>query len=151
MPSGSGAAREVLDGASVRGADFEGLLASTIAQGSVGERVARTFDAVNASFPDQRMDQIARQIAEVQPDLVALQEVTLWRTQSPGDGTSTAAADVAWDYLALLVEGLARRGLSYTVEVDVEAVHTDVEVTGSFGGGTMDVRFTDRDVMLVRA
>jgi endonuclease/exonuclease/phosphatase family metal-dependent hydrolase len=107
--------------------------------------VTQIFDAVKATDPDARMDLVADQIASAAPDLVALQEVAEWRTQTPADGTATPANDVAFDFLTSIVDGLARRGLTY--QVAVVGTNSDVEATAT---GNMDVRFTDRDVILAR-
>src|SRR5689334_18224873 len=68
--------------------------------GDLGPAVAQIFDTVKASDPEARMDLVADQIASAPPDLVALQEVAWWRTQSPADGTATPANDVAFDFLS---------------------------------------------------
>jgi endonuclease/exonuclease/phosphatase family metal-dependent hydrolase len=97
---------------------------------------------------------LAAEIAAQGPDLVGLQEVSLWRTQTPGDaaiGGTTPATTVAYDYLALLLQELQVRGLTYTAVATVEL--TDVELPVPLGGtppAFMDVRFTDRGVILAR-
>jgi endonuclease/exonuclease/phosphatase family metal-dependent hydrolase len=89
---------------------------------------------------------IAGEIAAARPDLVGLQEVALWRTQIPGDGTRTEATQVAYDLLALIVAELHALGAEYQVATTFTGV--DVELTGASGN---DYRFTDRDAILVRA
>jgi endonuclease/exonuclease/phosphatase family metal-dependent hydrolase len=131
------------------GADLVPLLSGAIDPRDVGGVVATTFAAVQATDPPARADAWAAELAAVQPDLVALQEVALWRTQSPGDGAATAATVVAYDFLQLLVDALGRRGLIYRPAIVAE--HTDVEAAGDFPGMPMDVRFTDRDAILVNA
>jgi endonuclease/exonuclease/phosphatase family metal-dependent hydrolase len=91
------------------------------------------------------MDAVAAEIAATTPDLVGLVEAALWRTQSPADGTATPATDVRYDFVQLIIDGLARRGLTYVRSA--EAMNSDVEVNA----GDIDVRLTDRDVMLTRA
>jgi endonuclease/exonuclease/phosphatase family metal-dependent hydrolase len=130
------------------GTDLESLFPTAPDPSSAAESVAAAFRAVQASDPRARADAVAARLAAVAPDVVALQEVALWRTQVPADGATTAATDVAYDFLELVVDALARRGLAYTA---FSTTHTDVEVTGAFAGGLMDVRFTDRDVLLLSA
>jgi hypothetical protein len=108
-------------------------------------------------FP-ARAGALAALIAQRRPHLVGLQEAALYRVQSPGDavyGGSIPATTVAYDFLALLVDSLAARGLSYVVAASDST--TDVEVpvfTGVDGAGNPtfdDVRLTDRDAVLARA
>jgi len=61
-----------------------------------------------ASDPAARIEVIARQIADTEPHLVSLQEVATWST-----GPSPAQLDVEFDYLQMLLDALAARGLAY--------------------------------------
>jgi endonuclease/exonuclease/phosphatase family metal-dependent hydrolase len=131
------------------GADLAPLFSNALNPADVGPAVARVFQAVQATDPPARVDEVAALLAVASPDVVALQEVALWRTQTPADGSATPAADVAYDFLQLLVDALARRGLSYTPII--VATRADVEATGAFTPASMDVRFTDRDVLLVNS
>ena len=63
---------------------------------------------LQSNFP-VRAEALAEQIVRRNPDLVALQEVSLIRRQSPGDlivGGTTLATDVELDYLAILLDAL---------------------------------------------
>jgi len=105
---------------------------------------------LQSNFP-VRAEALAEEIVRRDPDLVALQEVSLLRRQSPGDlivGGTTLATDVELDYLAILMDALARRGGHYVVASQVQ--DTDVEVPLFTGTSFDDVRLTDRDVILVR-
>jgi endonuclease/exonuclease/phosphatase family metal-dependent hydrolase len=95
-----------------------------------------------------RAEALADEVAATRPDLIGLQEASLFRTQVPRD-PATPATDVALDYLQILRNELAERGLSYAA-VSV-ATDFDAEVP-VFGGpsGLIDVRLTDRDVVLAR-
>jgi len=116
-------------------------------------RVVETWQMLHATDFAERAEALADEIAEAGPHLVGLQEITLFRTQSPGDaviGGTVPAEDVYLDFLSILMNGLADRGLSYTVVAEVEA--TDVEVPLPLGDGTFsDVRMTDYDVVLARS
>ena len=109
--------------------------------------------SVTAShFPD-RAAVLADEIARTKPDLVALQEVSLYRTQAPSNWTTGAApdaTDVALDFLQVLLDALAAAGQDYrTAAVGWNA---DAELpTWDEAGTTYDLRLTDRDVLLVRA
>ena len=108
------------------------------------------------NFP-QRAGALAREIAANRPELVGLQEAALYRIQSPGDivlGGTTLATQVVYDFLQLLVDSLAARGLDYVI-ADQDAT-TDIEVpVYNPDNGTPipfdDIRLTDRDAVLARA
>jgi endonuclease/exonuclease/phosphatase family metal-dependent hydrolase len=105
------------------------------------EGVDLTLAEIQESNIPQRADLLARKIAREQPDLVALQEVTLWRIGP----TPETATHVLYDQLKLLLRALARHGTPY----DIVAVNTltDLALPGSKGS----LRYTDRDALLVRS
>ena len=116
---------------------------------SPAEFVARATQgwlAVVASDPEARAEAWADEIAETLPDVVGLQEASLFRIDTPADGPATPAEEVRFDYVALLLDALERRGLRY--EVAAEFTGADIEVPTALG---FDVRLTDRDLILVRA
>jgi endonuclease/exonuclease/phosphatase family metal-dependent hydrolase len=100
-----------------------------------------------------RAEAIADEIVRARPDVVGLQEVTLWRDQAPGDVRTQPVPDApqaAFDFLAILSGALRARGVPYTsvatsTGVDVEFPRLDPVA------GLVDVRLTDRDVLMVRA
>ncbi len=114
--------------------------------------VAQTWAGIQSTDFPQRARLIAREVAVSRPDLIGLQEVALFRTQSPGDflvGNPEPAEDVAFDYLDILLGELRRRGLRYEVATSVENI--DVELPAATSPTTLDdIRYTDRDVVLVR-
>jgi endonuclease/exonuclease/phosphatase family metal-dependent hydrolase len=118
---------------------------------TLAQAVAQVFSEVAAANPPERLSAIADEIARESPDLVGLQEAQLWRTQ-PGvaDGPATPAETVVYDYLAILLDALAERGIGY--HVIVVSTNYDVEAPGLFPApvGLMDVRLTDRDAILAR-
>jgi endonuclease/exonuclease/phosphatase family metal-dependent hydrolase len=89
------------------------------------------------------MTLVAKEIAKAKPDLVGLQEVTLWRTGPKGD--PAPATTVAIDYLAVLRRQLAASGAHYRVVADQRTL--DLEGPTDRG---VDVRFTDGNVILAR-
>ncbi|MDD5141169.1 MAG: endonuclease/exonuclease/phosphatase family protein [Verrucomicrobiales bacterium] len=115
--------------------------------------VTGVYYEIVASAPPVRLQTVANQIAAKMPDIVAVEEASLIRVQSPGDlllGGTNAATDVVYDYLQMLVQDLQARGAHYKVvstgsEIDIELPMLNME-TGMFD----DVRLTDREAILVR-
>jgi endonuclease/exonuclease/phosphatase family metal-dependent hydrolase len=130
------------------GAELNDIIAATTPQDLVAATTA-AWGQVNANDFASRADALADEIAAAAPDLVGIQEASLWRTQTPGDaaaGGTVAATAVAFDYLGTLLARLSDRGLPYTAVRTVDLF--DVEVPVVVQGGTMDVRLTDRLVVL---
>jgi endonuclease/exonuclease/phosphatase family metal-dependent hydrolase len=138
------------------------------------QAIYEIFGTVQQTDFPTRAEAIADIVMRNKPHVIGLQEVSLIRMQVPADGevdinpspdpslppTLTYvpnAKDVVFDYLQLLVDALAARGLDYVVVEDATAIDADVEFPmASFDGECnmtsvpMDLRLTDRDVVLVR-
>ena len=119
---------------------------------------AGVWGQVGSSAPAERMEAVARIVARERPDLVALQEVALWETapyelRQTAQGTvpvATGAYAPVYDFLDLLLDGLADRGEPYDV-VSTQRNFTSGELPFAIPVSPTDaVRFTDRDVILVR-
>jgi endonuclease/exonuclease/phosphatase family metal-dependent hydrolase len=110
--------------------------------------VEATFSAVERTNFPARAAAVADEIEATQPLLIGLQEVSLFRSQTPGDfllGRFTPnAEEIEFDYLEILLAALHSRGLEYA-PVAVLPV-SDVELPGI----GRDIRLTDREVVLVR-
>lgn len=131
------------------GADINTVLGA--APENVPLAVAQFFANVQATDFRARAKAMAEEIDHLQPDLIGLQEVALYRTQTPGDyvtGIVTPnAADVIQDFLAILLEEMGRRHLNYVVVN--ELANSDIELPATTDGRNFfDVRLTDRDVIL---
>src|ERR687895_13827 len=118
----------------------------------------------------ERAVPLAREIKRSKADLVGLQEVALWRKQTPSDGgappvsplpSATPATAVEQDFLAMLRRELRRQGAKYRVvvvqrefdaELPVDVDGSDATGTGPLAvfGADFDARLTMRDVILVR-
>jgi endonuclease/exonuclease/phosphatase family metal-dependent hydrolase len=103
-----------------------------------------------------RVGALADEIAAFRPDLVGLQEATLWRTQIPGDGPGapgpgTPAPLVLYDFLSMLQAELLARGVPYNVAVERAFFDVEVLVSGIPGQPPTDVRITDRQAILAIA
>jgi hypothetical protein len=134
------------------GTDLDPLLATTDPS-ALPAIAAQEYANVEATDFRERAGALAREIADATPHLVGLQEVGLYRLQSPGDaaqGGGTPAIDTSYDFLGLLLDSLAARGLAYSVAVAHEGV--DEELPALIGGPPLtDLRFTDREVILARS
>ena len=119
---------------------------------------------------EERAAPLAREIKRSKADLVGLQEVALWRKQTPSDGgappispiaTAKPATAVELDFLAILRRELKRAGAKYKVvvvqtefdaELPVDEDGSDATGSGPLAaqGADFDARLTMRDVILVR-
>ena len=128
--------------------------------------IHKTVQATN--FPE-RAEAVADMVMRQKPHVIGLQEVALIRSQFPSDGAIDVdfqngtfrfrpnAEDVVFDYLQLLLDALAARGLDYVEVAGATSWNADIEFPmASFDGDCnptsypMDLRQTDRDVILVR-
>lgn len=114
--------------------------------------VSEFFANVQATNYPERVKEIADEIATTRPHLIGLQEVALYRMQTPGDFLSGQfepnATEVVLDFLALLQNELAVRKLPYRVVS--ESVNVDEELPGVGAAGLFDLRLTLRNVILAR-
>ncbi len=124
-------------------------------------QILRDVDTNN--FP-VRAKGLASEILSKKPDLVGLQEVSLWRTGPVNDFapiTGPTATTVKYDYLQLLLDQLNQEGDRYRVvtaqnEFDFEAPadYNGVPGDGDFPGlndnGEINARLTMRDVILAK-
>jgi endonuclease/exonuclease/phosphatase family metal-dependent hydrolase len=113
----------------------------------------------------ERAKPLAREIKRSKADLVGLQEVALWRTQTPSDlgappqnPNGKPATKVDQDFLAILKRELKRIKAGYKVvvvqrEFDAE-LPVDTDGNNATGeplfGAEFDARLTMRDVILVK-
>jgi len=128
---------------------------------SVPENAAEIFSDIQATDFWQRAEAIADLVAEQEPHLIGLQEVSLIRTQCPDDiilpphDPTPNATDIYADYLQILLEALSARGLEY--EIAEHVVNADVELPVLNLGLLdcpflfFDARLTDHDVTLRRS
>lgn len=106
--------------------------------------VVATYKEVLASDPAGRAGRIADEIRATRPDLIALQEVDLWRTAPRSNPTQQT---VTVDQLQDLLDALAVRGLHYSTVVVAQNLDVQVPTFTTIG----DVHFTDRDVILAHS
>ena len=125
------------------GADLAPILAAPDLAAAFAA-AAQVFATVQASHPEARMAAIADELAKRPPDLVGLQEATLWRSGELG----TEATTVEFDYVQLLLDALAARGLAY--EVVASTTNVDEPFPVATAVGLRVIRVTDREVILAR-
>src|ERR1019366_3948099 len=124
------------------GTDLGYIFAATD-ESSFVQGMAATLAELQASNFQQRAVRLAAELGATKPDLIALQEVTLWRT---GPIMQPPATNILYDQLDQILAELGKLNLHYGViavqsELDTEA---PAPLTG------IDLRTTDRDVILAR-
>lgn len=135
------------------GADLEPVVgaAATGDPNAIAMAVARAWAQIEANDFAVRARVIAREIAASGADVIGLQEVALFHTQFPGDGPNSLATDVAYDYLQIILDELEARGSRYSVAASGASIQVELPAADPTSPtGVMDVRYTDRDVVLVR-
>jgi len=137
------------------GADVDIILAAENPE-DIPLLVTQAFQTMMATNFPERVVALAEEVFESNPHLIGLQEVSLLRTQIPGDaayGGTIPAEDELMDYLEIFKSALQSYGLNYRVVGIIE--NSDVEmpmVTGVTNGvpDFGDIRLTDYDVVLAR-
>lgn len=110
--------------------------------------IKEAWDMLESNNFPERAAALAKEIDDTDPLLVGLQEVSKLMT---GDFFSPAPAKneaEGYDYLELLLEALADRGLDYAPVAVL--TNLDAEFPGQTDDGLRDVRLIDRDVILAR-
>jgi endonuclease/exonuclease/phosphatase family metal-dependent hydrolase len=116
-------------------------------------RVTQAWQHIQLMNFPERATRIAEEIAATSPALVGLQEVPLYRIDPSGDaafGGTNPATVVALDYLATLQGALAARGLCYNVAASNLLTDVELPAVTSAVPTFIDIRYTDRDVILAR-
>ncbi len=122
-----------------QGTDFVEVMSATSFPDFL-HQVTVTLNNVRATKPPLRMAEIAFEIAGQQPDILALQEVTVWRT-----GPSPYELETEFDPLQMIVQDLKFLGLHYKVV----AVVPEFDFTAPSDTGIW-VRTTMQNAILVR-
>lgn len=148
-PSGAGAAPDrevtVMSRNLYLGADIIKAAGAPTPEAQKQAATALWHTVQQTNFP-VRATAIAGEIERTAPDLIGLQEVSLWRTTRPGVTNDVKDANVVvYDFLALLQDRLRARGLHYEAEVVQQEADFEVPTAERF-----DLRLTMRDVILRR-
>jgi endonuclease/exonuclease/phosphatase family metal-dependent hydrolase len=124
------------------GADLIPL--ATSAKGAAFEQAAgNVLRQVEADGPTARMKLVGDEIAKAKPDLVGLQEVSLWRTGPKSD--PAPATHVVVDYLKVITRELERRHAPYRVVTERLGFNVEGPTDQN-----VDVRLTLGDAVLAR-
>jgi endonuclease/exonuclease/phosphatase family metal-dependent hydrolase len=125
------------------GSSFSKALTATDPEGFV-RGVSEIWSNVRRTDFRTRAGAIAGEIAATRPDVVGLQEASMWE-RAAGSGALEPAAD----YLEILLDALRARGVSYRAAVVVPGF--TVTAPAFEDGRPITLRLTDRDAILVRA
>jgi len=138
------------------GTDVTSLLGETSLL-EIPSAVQAAFNQLEDTDFPERAETLAAEIEKTLPHLIGLQEVAHVFYQSPGDflaGNPQSASTEIYDYLEILMDALAARGLNYSVaavisnaDIELPILPTSYSEPGSF---LDDIRLVDRDVILVR-
>ncbi len=145
------------------GADLGPAISSTGFEEFIDANGQILRDVDTNNFP-VRAKGLAKEIKSKSPDLVGLQEVSMWRTGEPGlpknkpadPPESFTSTEVRYDYLNLLMNQLNKgkkryRVVHVTTEFDFEApANFDDDPATGLIGGEINGRLTMRDVILKR-
>jgi endonuclease/exonuclease/phosphatase family metal-dependent hydrolase len=124
------------------GTDFGPLVAATSASQFLSAAAA-AWEEVEASNIPERAAGIAEEIATDKPDLVSIEEASIWRT---GPLLKGPASTVVYDALGSLDSALSADGASYRLVV----VENEFDLEGPTSLG-YDVRVSDQDAILARS
>jgi hypothetical protein len=118
---------------------------------------------VDASDFPSRAKLLAKEIAKANPDLLGLQELAIWKDQTPSDlgapplGPGTPATHVRYDFLKLLQKELKKKDANYEVaslqkefSAELPADTDGDDGTGGLFGADLDGSLTMQDAILVR-
>ena len=131
------------------GADLFRLLDTS---SPLADRVDSLWATVTETNFRARASVLADEINTYRPHVIGLQEVTLYRTQTPGDGKNTPAVAEDTNFLTILDAAVKSKsmftvdGLSYNIVAVTSGADGEFE-----NSNNIDIRLTDRDVLLVRS
>ena len=123
-------------------------LASAPDKAAFEQAAGQRFQTVqNNDFP-RRAKALAAEIKKAKPDIIGVQEATIWRRGADGikDGSATPATQVVYDSSKELQKALRAAGTPYREAVG--RTWFDFEAPTALN---YDVRVTQRDVILVRS
>jgi hypothetical protein len=138
------------------GAAIEEIFSPDLPLAEMPFKAAELFGKILATDFVERAAAIAEEVVDNRPHVIGLQEVSLFRLQSPSDavvGGAAPATEPVIDFLSILLDALAAKGLDYDVASSVENFDAEVPMYYPEAGALpfADIRLTDYDVILVRS
>lgn len=137
------------------GADIMPIASAQTPEGLLAAATRFWRDVGRTNFP-ARAQAIADEIASARPDVLGLQEVSVYKYGPPavcmGASPTEPTADVpVLDFLSVLQAALAERGMEYELAAQVTTLDVELCILdASVPEGVRDLRYTDLDVILVR-
>jgi endonuclease/exonuclease/phosphatase family metal-dependent hydrolase len=138
------------------GADLNPIIVALVGgnPSAIVAAATQTWNAVQATRPEERMAAVADEIVAADAAVIGLQEVTTWTTFDYNPQTQAVSnPTVAYDFLDLLLDALAARGADYR-EVAGATAHNftspPIPVLAGAAFPTKAVRLADRDVIIAR-
>jgi endonuclease/exonuclease/phosphatase family metal-dependent hydrolase len=122
-------------------------LAAAPDQAAFEEAAAQRFNTVQANDFPSRAKALAAEIRKAKPDIIGVQEATIWRrgADSVKDGPATPATQVIYDSSKELQKALKAAGSPYKEVVGRDWFDFEAPTALNY-----DIRVTQRDVILVR-
>jgi len=138
------------------GAEVAPVIQAALANPSaIPAAVSEVWAKVQATDFRERARALAIEIDRARPDLIGLQEAVIYRSQFPADSLGpapTPAVRVEYDFLDLLLEALADRGVPYAAVAISTGFDVELPCVRSLDPLELeDIRLTEREVILVKA
>jgi len=132
------------------GADLNPLFNASSLPDLIG-RAGQVYAAMEATDFPARAEKLADVIAKERPDVLGLQEVAHWATAPGTVASPTAPFTTTYDFLDLLLDELAERGVPYRPVATNENFTGTLPIAADLATGRATwASFTDRDVIVVR-
>jgi endonuclease/exonuclease/phosphatase family metal-dependent hydrolase len=141
--NGSAPAIEIMTMNMYLGTDANAVLAAQTPD-SLALAVTTAYQNILKTDPAERIAAMAREIADRNSDLVALQEAALLRT-GPSTSPPTPATNVEVDFLRMLLDDLAKLGQHYDVVAILPGL--DAQAASTLG---KNIRLTARTAIIAR-
>jgi endonuclease/exonuclease/phosphatase family metal-dependent hydrolase len=122
-------------------------LAAAPDQAAFEQAAAQRFQTVQANDFPTRAKALAAEIRKAKPDIIGVQEATIWRRGADGvkDGPTTPATQVIYDSSKELQKALKAAGSPYKEVVGRDWFDFEAPTALNY-----DIRVTQRDIILVR-
>src|SRR3954470_7625478 len=122
-------------------------LASAPDRATFEQNAAERFKTVAKNDFPTRAKALAKEIAKNKPDIIGVQEATVWRRGPDGlkDGSATPAQQLIYDSAEELLKALRSAGTPYHEAAGRDWFNFEAPTALNY-----DIRITQRDVILVR-